>query len=138
MTLPAALFVSERMPMHVVGSPNPDYPGRKHDNLWLLVGGDEYFHNGAKAIYLGVDLDEDRVDIAGLILEDVIEKFGLNAAKRAGHWMITVRALQGQKRVLRAKWPEPLLTLGIQRGLCRIRQDPAPSVRNTSGSMNHR
>ena len=64
--------------MRVVSFPDPDYSDRKHDHLWLLVGGGDYFDK-SKAYYIGPDRDLEGDDIAGRALDRVIAANGLNA-----------------------------------------------------------
>jgi hypothetical protein len=63
--------------MRVAGSPNPDHPSRRHDHLWLLVGGGDYA-DGAMAYYLGGDRDIEGNDFAGDNLARVVKEHGLN------------------------------------------------------------
>jgi hypothetical protein len=64
--------VSMGEPVRVVSCPDPDYPSGQHDHLWLLVGGEDYFH-GSRAYYLGPDRDIEGDDIASRQIAEIIE-----------------------------------------------------------------
>jgi hypothetical protein len=61
-----------------------------------LVGGEPYSYDLAKAYYVAVDLDKDRVDIAGHVLEDVIEE---QKEKRAEAEAVAARLREALKRI---------------------------------------
>ena len=64
--------------MYIVSRIDPHYPERRHDRLWLLVGGGPDFHDGARAFHLGLDRGRERDDLAGRTVADVAEKHGLD------------------------------------------------------------
>ena len=64
--------------MQIVSYPHAEYPGTKHEYLWLLVGGEDY-SDGATAYHLSSDRDIDGDDCAGRNLDHVISEHGLDA-----------------------------------------------------------
>jgi hypothetical protein len=60
------------IPVRIVGASDPDYSAPRHDHLWVLAGGGDYF-DGATAAYLGADRDIEGDDLAGRHLTDAAE-----------------------------------------------------------------
>ena len=62
--------------MYIVSRTDPHCPERRHDRLWLLVGGDPDFHDGSKAYHLGLNHGHDGEDLAVRTVADVAKKYG--------------------------------------------------------------
>jgi hypothetical protein len=63
------------IPVRIVSASDPDYSGPRHDHLWVLAGGGDYF-DGATAAYLGADRDIEGDDLAGRHLVDAAASLG--------------------------------------------------------------
>ena len=73
--------------MRLVSASDPEYPEPKHNHLWLLVGGEDYY-DGSTAYYLGFDRDIDGDDCASERIYELALGHGFDAeeAKRALAW----------------------------------------------------
>ena len=83
--------------MYVVSRLDPHCPERRHDRLWLLVGGGPAFHDGAMAYHLGPNRGKDGDDLEGHTLADVAQKHGLdsNEARAAlAEYRFSIAALE--------------------------------------------